>query len=129
MIDAEQGQGNSSSNEPPPPLNRAELKRFQELMTKGILEGGAFTLLEQPALKEAAQMLRPNASLPTRQTAASSILPSSYSEKKEEMYRTIRDQGGIYTFQFDGTKVNDNYPYMHYSLSSPFPCFLLEAKN
>ena len=85
MIDAEQGPGNSSSNEPPPPLNRAELKRFQELMTKGILEGGAsFTLLEQPALKEAAQMLRPNASLPLDKQLHPSFYPPAIRKRRRK---------------------------------------------
>ena len=122
---------NSSSNDVlPPPLKKDELKCFQELFVQGLYEAGApFTLLEQPAIKEATKLLRPNASLPTRQTAASTFLETNYAKRKEEIYQEMRENTETLTLQADGAKGNDNYPYIHHCITSPTQGYLLESKN
>eukprot|EP01039_Chlorochromonas_danica_P012142 gene12142-13804_t len=119
---------NSSSNDVlTPPLKKDELKCFQELFVQGLYEAGApFTLLEQPAIKEATKLLRPNASLPTRHAAASTLLVTNYAKSKEQIYQEMRENTEILTLQADGAKGNDNYPYIHHCITSPTQGYIRE---
>lgn len=120
----------SSAEQSAPPLKKDEQKQFHQLMARGIYESGAsLTILEQPSFKQAVQMLRPKATLPTRQAAASTILEATYAEKKEEILIDIQENNEIFTMQFDCAKGNDNYPYLHHGLTSPSKGYLLDVKN
>ncbi len=59
----------------PPSLHEEGQRRFQERLTMALVQKRfPFTILEDPVLKEAVQVLHPDAKLPTRQKAASFIL-------------------------------------------------------
>jgi len=80
----------------PPSLHEEGQQRFQERLTIALVQKRIpFTILEDPVLKEAVQVLHPDAKIPTRQKAAPFILEKNFTEKKREVHSPTPNHGDL----------------------------------